>query len=333
MKAFNRLALLGLFFGAAACEVSDYKEINDPALPDGPQVYVTPPAASTIVSRRTDNNEVVWVLKGQTTAFDVEVVDAPGVIDSVSLLLSDTVGSAAVTNFDALIGNETGTFNYVYTPEPNDDASTFDDRVVNASLTVSDANKKTTQADVKRIRAIDCLPSRNLAGWWKAVNTGVSTRALNDGTPAGEFTINSFSRWQIRTTGTTTGTASSATVVGQPVSSTSNVFAESANELYIPDVTFGLYGAQAPGTPTRTVVGARLKFCGDQLVDWRMLNTAGTATVSKLVTPPTATQSGTTGAQYFKTLTGVINADGTVTLNYENYAGDIGTVTLTWDGY
>lgn len=332
MKALNRIFLLGSLFASAAC-VDDYTEANDPAKPDGPQVYVSAPDA--IVSKRTDNNDVVWVLKGQDATFNVNVVDAPGLVDSVALLMSDTVGSAAVSGFESLIGSETGTFSYIYTPEPDDPASTFDDRVVNATLTVSDANKKTTQADVQRIRAIDCLPSQNLAGWYKVSHTGTSTRALTTGAPAGEFTINSFSRWQIRTTGTTTGTASSATVVGQPVSSTSNVFAESANELYIPDITFGLYGSQVTpaGGAARTVVGARLKFCGDVLVDWRMLNTAGTATVSKTVVPPTATASGTAGAQYYKTLTGQINDDGTVTLNWENYAGDTGTVTLTWDGY
>lgn len=301
MKLRYKAILVLLLAGMVGC-VDDYTDANPPPKKDGPELYVTPPSPGSIVSTRSDGTAVAYVTKGMDASFVGAIVDAPGIIDSVSAYLSDTVGTVAVSGFESIVGSEEGQFSVVYTPRPNDPASTFDDNVVTLNVTVSDAQKKTTAPQANRVKAIACLPSQNIQGFWMASATGVSGVAFSDGSvAAGEtYSIQKLVQLQIRTTG---GNATVGT----------NAVVESAATLYITDAVFGLHQRQQ-GKTTPIPVG-RFTFCGDQLTSYAALNAGSTAFA--------------TTAQGTPVYTGQINSDGTITLNYTNNFGDSGTVTLT----
>lgn len=307
MKTIYKLLTFLLVFGMAAC-VDDYTDANPKPLLDGPAIYVYAPN-STITSRRSDNVDVVYTTKGANIDFDVDVVDAPGGIASSTATLSDTVGTIAVgTNFNALVGSTAGNYTVTYTPRPDDPASTFDDRVVTATINIKDEQGKANQPETRRVRAISCLPTKNLAGWWRVTASGNNSIAFTGDNGNGTYTnLKAFVRMQIRTTGNTTGTGLN----------NSNVIAEHAGELFLSDASFGLYPKQIVNGQPKAVPPGRVRFCGSTLTNYQALNGAGTAA------------SGTQGI----TMTGTINDDGTVTINWQNLLGDTGTVTLVWDGY
>jgi hypothetical protein len=301
MKMIYKLIILMIVATFVSCEVDDYSDANPKPLKDGPEIHVANPATLVVSSTRSDGSVITYVTKGQDANFEVNVVDSPGLIDSVSAFLSDTVGLVNVTGFDALKGSETGTFNMVYTPEP-DGPGTFDDNIVNLSVTVTDAQDpaKTTQPTVRRVKAIACVPTIDLSGFWQATSSGTSAKAWTDGSVAigGNFTgLNKIVRLSIRTTG---GNATVGT----------NVTTENAGVLFIDDASFGLWAKQAFATPA---VG-RFTFCGNTLTGYSALNAAGTAfAVAPQGTP---------------VYTGTINNDGSITINWSNTFGDVATITL-----
>ncbi|MBX2958082.1 MAG: hypothetical protein KF846_18100 [Cyclobacteriaceae bacterium] len=304
MKSIERIIIPLLLLVIVAACVDDYTDANPAPLKDGPEIYVYPPTTGVILSTRNnpttgvyEATPIAYVTKGQNASFRTDVVDAPGLIDSVSTYLSDTVGTVAASGFDVLKGQETGTFSVVYTPRPDDPTSTFDDRIVNMSVTVTDKQNKTTQPRTTRVKAIACVPSIDVAVFWRATASGVSGDDFADGSvlAGGNFTnLKSLVRFQIRTSG---GNAT----VGL------NADVENASVVHITDSSFGLYGAQGYAP-----INGRLTICGNQVTGYTGLNAAGTAFSSQ-------------GAH---TITGTINANGTMTLNVSNNFGDNFTVTL-----
>lgn len=297
MKILFRIVAVYSLFICASC-VDDYTAANPKGRKDGPAIYVYNPD-NAVTSTRNDGSVITYVTKGEDALFEVTVVDAPGIIDSANTYLSDTVGIARVgTNFDALVGKETGTFTVAYTPEPNDPASTFDDRVVSLNVTVTDAQGKTTQPSTKSVQAIACVPDFDLTGYWRAVASGVTSEAFVDESvdAGGNYSnLSSLIRFQIRTTG---GNATVGT----------NASRENAGVVFLPDASFGVYGKQGFAAPS-----GRLTVCGNSISSYQGLNSGGTAFAS---------QGG-------HAITGTLNANGTITLNWTNTYGDTGTVTLT----
>jgi hypothetical protein len=297
MKILFKITALCLLFAVTSC-VDDYTDANPPAKKDGPELYVNKPATGAITSTRVDNSVITYITKGVDITFTGLVPDAPGLLDSVSVILSDTVGLVSVTGFDAIKGDEEGEFSIVYTPEPDDGASTFDDNIVSISATVTDAQGLTTAPQVTRVRAVACLPSINLQGFWRASSDGVTSDPFADGSvgAGGDFVgLETLVQLQIRATG---GNATVGT----------NALTEQAGTLFITDASFGLWGAQGYTAPV-----GRLSFCGTDITGYVGLNAAGTAFSS----------------QGNHAITGQINNDGTITLNYSNDYGESATVTLT----
>lgn len=299
MKILFKITALVLLIAVSSC-VDDYTDANPTPPLDGPELYVDKPASGTITSTRSDNSVITYITKGTDVSFIGRVVDAPGLLDSVSVMLSDTLGTVSVSGFDALKGQETGEFSITYSPEPNDPASTFDDGIVNLSGTVTDQQGLTTAPQVTRIRAVTCLPSTNLQGFWRAVSSGTTGNAFADGSVAagGSFVgLEKLVQFQIRTTG---GNATVGT----------NALTEHAGVLFVTDASFGLRNAQGYTAPV-----GRLTFCGNTITGYTALTAAGTGFE--------------TAGQGTPVYTGTINPDGSITLTYSNTFGDATTVTLT----
>ncbi|MDN4165938.1 hypothetical protein QWY31_10520 [Cytophagales bacterium LB-30] len=82
-----------------------------------------------------------------------------------------------------------------------------------------------------------------------------------------------------------------------------SLYAEHAGSVRISDISFGLYTAQGYGVPS-----ARIGWCGADVSSFLAANNAAAA---------------------YSAFDGVINADGTLTITWENIYGDSGTATLT----
>jgi hypothetical protein len=310
MKAIYKILFMGVLLVVMASCVDEYTDAQRPKTLDGPQIYVVAPDGSTVTSRRAtgtgfESPAVTYILKGQPTTFTVNVIDAPGLIDRVTVSLSDTLKSHTIEaqNFTTVKGKTSGSFEVVYTPHPDDPAATYDDGIITLSITVIDAQNKSTGPQTVRVRAIPCIPSINLAGWWKATASGETSEPFLDGTHNEDMTytnLNTNNKFQIRFSG---GTAAQ------------NAYAQ-ANEhgaqIMIPDITFGLWPKQGFAPVT-----ARLRFCGSTLTEVR-----------------SASLSANTLFSASWAISGQVNEDGTITIEWEHVVfGDSGTVTLTYDGY
>lgn len=277
-----------LFMGC----LDEYSSANPPIRKDSPVVNSLTVTGEAIRSFRANGTEVVYVEFGQKVVIDVNVIDAPGLIDSAIVSLSDkTIGTVAVVkpSFDAVRLKEKGTFQIEYTAD--DDNTGF----VTLSVTVKDTQNVKGEKDIIRtpgktsvvqsltFRAISCLPTRNLVGVWTATSSGDDSEDVDDDGTFDYENLTSKVTFSINTTG-------------------SSLLGESAAIVRISDPTFGLYAYQGFAPPA-----GRISFCGDQIVGYIPLTGVGQAI----------------------TMTGQINPNGTISLEWSNVFGDTGTVLLT----
>jgi len=104
-------AYLGVLM-VGACTLPDAKEVNPARLKDAPAYSVSAVGAGTA-------GKVTTILFGQTTEFDITVVDAPGKIADVtsSISVPDYATSATDGNsLASLVGQETGTAKVILQP-------------------------------------------------------------------------------------------------------------------------------------------------------------------------------------------------------------------------
>lgn len=102
MKNIKIFILIGLVIALPGSCVDDYMDANPPRPLDGPALSLLPDETLSM---------------GETTSFSVNVIEAPGMIDSVAYSLSEDIGTLVVdeASVNALIGKESGSFNVTYT--------------------------------------------------------------------------------------------------------------------------------------------------------------------------------------------------------------------------
>jgi hypothetical protein len=280
-----------LSFWLLGC-IDEYQAANPAPRKDGPAVFVSEAPANNIKSTRTDGSEVIYVPFGQTMTFDVNVADAPGLIDSAFVSLDvEGRGTAEIDmpSFNAVRGKDKGTFQVKYT------AADVNTGFVNLSIVVKDAQNirnesgfitkagKESTAFTATLRSIACIPEIDLAGTWTTVASGDDSEDV-DGDGTFDYT----------------NLTSSITFTINVTAASVNV--ENASVVRISDASFGLYGYQGFTGPR-----GRITFCGNSITAYQAIDNASHAI----------------------TMTGQINSDGTLTINWSNVFGDSGVVTLT----
>ena len=168
--------------------VDDYEDANPPRRFDGPAPFVSY-VGDEIVAADTDDDTYVWVPNGGTARIQISVSDAPGKLNEVGYRLSNSQrpedwGTVSFEGFDAVKGQETGSFIVVYTAPTLDGDSEFSVALENLTIVVSDAQSPAKSIDVE-LPAMrtqfspgsDCFSNENLVGFYRSVNSGYDSIA------------------------------------------------------------------------------------------------------------------------------------------------------------
>ena len=160
---------------AASCTVDDYTDANPPGQKDGPAGFLRTPAGKAIVDTETDGNTYTYVPINMPSVFNVDLVDVPGLIDSVGVALSDEEGEITEISIPDK-GKETGSIQVTYIASA---AGTED-----ISIDIFDAQKPRKGATfnpdrIKRINAT-CFSSRPLVGFYDTVTSGFDAETGQD---------------------------------------------------------------------------------------------------------------------------------------------------------
>lgn len=173
---------MGLVFILTGC-VDDFQDANPPYPLDAPGAFIST-IGSEVVSTDTDDDTFTYVPNGGTSIIEIIVVDAPGLIDSVTVTLSNIQrpedwGSIAIEGFDQIRGKETGTFTIVYTAPLLDALSLFDFAEEDIVVTVFDAQDTPKSVDLgidpfktQLSQGSDCFANIDLVGFYTTVSSG-----------------------------------------------------------------------------------------------------------------------------------------------------------------
>jgi len=137
------LYILGLLFVTTAC-VDDYTDANPPGKLDAPTLRISASGSNqkltTVPANAYQNTYLAYVQYGGPIEYTVSVIDAPGLVGSVTVTPSVpdfgtvTIDDASVA---ALVGKEKGDFRFTFTPNAAlPDAA---DRTLNLVVNVSDS--------------------------------------------------------------------------------------------------------------------------------------------------------------------------------------------------
>jgi len=182
--------IVGLVFVLTSC-VDDYLDARPDALLDGPGAFIST-TGDEVVATDTDDDTFTYVPNGGTAVVEISVVDAPGLIDSVSVSLSNIQrpedwGTIAIEGFEQIRGQEKGTFTVVYTAPLLDIASSFNVAVENIVITVRDIQSKPKSVDLtvdsfktQLSQGSDCFANIDLVGFYNAVSNGFNSVTAAD---------------------------------------------------------------------------------------------------------------------------------------------------------
>jgi hypothetical protein len=164
-------------FVVSSCEVDDYQDANPPRKKDGPAVYQANLAGDVITAPNLNEVQLNYVQAGKSFMIEVDVVDAPGMIDSVSLSLSDSLGTISVdeASFNAIKGKDQGKFVVNYTGTTSSVGTTA---VENITIGVYDAQNPRKMASISpaSVKVVEnCLASKSLVGWYDTVASGYNS--------------------------------------------------------------------------------------------------------------------------------------------------------------
>ncbi len=181
----KKLFILFLSAGFLASCVDDYTDANPPVQLDGPAPYISFVGTEIVESASGSTRDYTWVENNGTARVEVNIVDAPGLIDSVSVSLSNIQipglwGSVTFEGFEAVKGQSTGTFTVVYNAPNLDAESPFAVANEDIVITVYDAQDPRKRIDINTVptfrtqfsRGSDCFSTINLVGFYRAVSSG-----------------------------------------------------------------------------------------------------------------------------------------------------------------
>jgi hypothetical protein len=292
MKIKIYLAVIIFIGGCLGGCLDEYAELNNAPRRDGPEIFLEVEPENNVKSTRVNGTEVVYVPFGKTVTFTVNVADAPGLIDSAFVTLdAEGRGTAVVDeeSFSAVRGAESGSFKVFYTAD--DDNTGF----VTLSVIVKDAQNVRNEAGFittpgKETEAATAM-LRGIACIPSTNLVGTWTTVASGGDSEDVDGDGGFDYSNL--------TASVTFAINTTGTSLNG---ESASVVRVSDASFGLYPYQGFTAPT-----GRVTFCDNMLTDYTALTNASHAIM----------------------MTGQINTDGTLTINWSNKFGDSGTVTLT----
>jgi hypothetical protein len=186
--------------------VDDYDEANPAPQLDGPAPFISL-IGDEVESTDDDDDTFTYVPNGGSARIEVDIVDAPGLIDSVAVSLSNiqipgSWGSISIEGFDALIGQSTGSFVVVYTAPTLDVDSPFLFANEDVVITVYDGQDPAKQINITEVETFktqlsqgsDCFANISLVGNYNAITSGFdSETGLNytdlEYTPADGFRV------------------------------------------------------------------------------------------------------------------------------------------------
>jgi hypothetical protein len=162
-----------LLFIISSCEVDDYQDANPPHQLDGPAGILTV-GGDAIVDTETDGTTYTFVQANGVATFDIDVVDAPGQIDSVSAVLSEDLGAVAIDL--SAQGEVTGLVTVTYTAGAvvSTGASTAGNEDIEIELFDAQSPRKSVAFAPDRIKTVNatCFSSRPLVGFYDTVTSG-----------------------------------------------------------------------------------------------------------------------------------------------------------------
>jgi hypothetical protein len=161
---------IGVFMFAGC--VDEFEEAQDPKRLDAPAAFAV--LSGKVVNAENLNEEAYnWVALGETIHFDINVADAPGLIEEVRITQEDEFGIASQignTSFDLapVKGQEKGSFSISYEP--------VELGVEVVEIEVLDAQspqKNFVLNNFDPIRVVNgCLSNTNLVGFYTSVASG-----------------------------------------------------------------------------------------------------------------------------------------------------------------
>jgi hypothetical protein len=152
-----------------SCMVDDYTDANPPRPLDGPAGFLVTPTGKAIVDTETDGNTFTYVPVNQEGIFNIDMVDVPGLIDSIGVELSDEEGEVSFST--EAEGEQTGSVSVTYVS----DAVGTEDIVINVFDAQEPRKAVTFNPDrIKRINAT-CFASRPLVGFYDTVTSGFNS--------------------------------------------------------------------------------------------------------------------------------------------------------------
>ncbi len=178
----------------SACTVDDYQDANPPHPKDGPAGFLSV-GSQAIVDTETNGNTFTYVPINGTATFDIDVVDAPGQIDSVSAVLSEELGEVAIDL--TAQGEVEGLVTVTYTAGSvfSTGTSTAGNEDIAIELFDAQRPRKSAAFAPERIKTVNatCFSSRPLVGFYDTVTSGFDSETgtnYSDLVSVVEFRIN-----------------------------------------------------------------------------------------------------------------------------------------------
>jgi hypothetical protein len=167
------LTIILLLFMISSCKVDDYTDANPPHPKDGPAGYLSV-GSDAIIDTETDGNTYTYVPVNGTATFAIDVVDAPGQIDSVSAVLSKELGEVSIDL--SAQGEVEGLVTVTYTAGSvfSTGANTAGNEDIAIGIFDAQSPRKSAAFAPDRIKTVNatCFSSRPLVGFYDTVTSG-----------------------------------------------------------------------------------------------------------------------------------------------------------------
>jgi hypothetical protein len=164
--------------------VDEYQDANPEPQLDGPAGFVSSVTGATAAEYR-NGNEFTFTLPGETVTFTIDMVDVPGLIDSVGLGLTNIIRpnnfGTLTADLGAAEGSTSGEVTITYVASTEGDSTVTNAYTENLIVEVYDRQDppKVQSYAISPIRVIntDCLSSTSLVGTYNTVSSGFDSEA------------------------------------------------------------------------------------------------------------------------------------------------------------
>ncbi len=176
MKNYKSI-YIALFLGLilSAC-VTDFEEANPSRPLDSPAGIAADPVGDGLIAGPgRDGNTFTWVPVNGKLTFVIEITDAPGLIEDVDVVLSNTVQPEDLGTVEVSLGSaenqSVGTVTVTYTAK-----DVVGEETISIIVTDGQDPSKSTTYDYPAIKITDtstCLSNQNLIGFYNTTTDGI----------------------------------------------------------------------------------------------------------------------------------------------------------------